>query len=448
MFYLCFTPMFYIMDGKTRIVGYDAGRITTGNPTKRKEDVTKNNKGTMNNYTTAVVYDRKKKANKDTEGLLEIRISANRKSYYISTGVRVLPKQWAGAVLHRADAETLNERLGAMVRKVAEEVTRCMADGEEIDVAAIKEHLFEVKNPQATEPDVLLNWIDGQIATLNVKDGTRQHFRVMQKRLEAFGRIRQWEDLTTEKIYEFDAWLHKLPKPQSKADIQAGRERECISSTSVHNYHKDLKSLLSRAVKMGKIEQNPYDRLRGEFKKCESESTEFLTEEEMKALESLHPLAGTQMAMARDLFVFQMYTGLSYSDTQAFDIKNYKQVKGKWVNVGERIKTGVAYVSQLLPPVVEILERYNWQTPKVNNTKYNACLKVIQQALGFTSKLHSHLARHTFATWMLANGVPLEHVSKMVGHTNIRQTQRYAKVMATAVYDDFDRVAKKMEDNE
>lgn len=399
----------------------------------------------MNNYTTAVVYDRKKKANKDTEGLLEIRISANRKSYYISTGVRVLPKQWAGTVLHRADAETLNDRLGTMVRKVSEEVTRCMGEGREIDVTAIKEKLFEVKNPLTTEPDVLLNWIDAQIAALNVKDGTRQHFRVMQKRLESFGRIRQWEDLTIENIYEWDSWLHKLPKPQSKADVQAGRERECISSASVHNYHKDLKSLLSRAVKMGKIDQNPYDRLRGEFKKCENESTKYMTEEEMKALESLHPLPGTQMAMARDLFVFQMYTGLSYSDSQAFDINDYKQVNGKWVNVGERIKTGVAYVSQLLPPVVEILERYNWQTPKINNTQYNASLKVIQQALGFTSKLHSHLARHTFATWMLANGVPLEHVSKMVGHSNIRQTQRYAKVLPKAVYDDFEKVAAKME---
>lgn len=399
----------------------------------------------MNNYTTAVVFDRKKKANKDTEGLLEIRISANRKSYYISTGVRVLPKQWAGTVLHRADAETLNDRLGTMVRKVSEEVTRCMGDGREIDVTAIKEKLFEVKNPRTTEPDVLLNWIDAQIAALNVKDGTRQHFRVMQNRLEKFGRIRQWEDLTIENIYDWDAWLHKLPKPQSKADVQANAKPKPITAQTVHNYHKDLKSLLSRAVKMGKIDQNPYDRLRGEFKKCENESTEFLTDEEMKALESLHPLPGTQMAMARDLFVFQMFTGLSYSDSQAFEIADYKQVNGKWVNVGERIKTGVAYVSQLLPPVVEILERYNWQTPKINNTKYNVCLKVIQQALGFTSKLHSHLARHTFATWMLANGVPLDHVSKMVGHTNIRQTQRYAKLQTQAVYDDFEKVAAKME---
>ena len=398
----------------------------------------------MNNYTTAVIFDRKKKANKDTEGLLEIRITGNRKSYWISTGVHVYPKQWAGVVLHRADAETLNERLGVMVRKVSEEVTRCMAEGREIDVTAIKEKLFEVKNPHAAEPDVLLNWIDTQIKDLNVKDGTRRHFRVMQKRLEAFGRIRQWEDLTIENIYEWDAWLHKLSKPQSKADVQANTKLKPITSATVHNYHKDLKSLLSRAVKMGKMEINPYDRLRGEFKKCENESTEFLTEEEMKALESLRPLPGTQMAMARDLFVFQMYTGLSYSDSQAFNIKDYKQVGGKWVNVGERIKTGVAYVSQLLPPVVEILERYNWQTPKINNTQYNVSLKIIQQALGFTSKLHSHLARHTFATWMLANGVPLEHVSKMVGHSNIRQTQRYAKVMPTAIYEDFERVSTKL----
>ncbi|MEE1147112.1 MAG: Arm DNA-binding domain-containing protein, partial [Bacteroidaceae bacterium] len=118
----------------------------------------------MNNYTTAVIFDRKKKANKDTEGLLEIRISANRKSYYISTGVKVLPKQWAGTVLHRADAETLNDRLGTMVRKVSEEVTACMAEGRELNVSAIKEKLFEVKNLRATEPDMLLNWIDAQIA--------------------------------------------------------------------------------------------------------------------------------------------------------------------------------------------------------------------------------------------------------------------------------------------
>lgn len=399
----------------------------------------------MSNYTTAVVFDRKKKANKETEGLLEIRVTAGRKSYYISTGVRVFPKEWAGTVIRRADADTLNDRLGTLVRRVSEEVTLCTKEQREIDIQAVREKVLGIRKPVKVTPDAFLNWVDEQVGLINVKEGTRQHYRVMQKRLEEFGRIRQWEDLCTEVIYEWDAWLHALTKPQSKADVQAGREPERVGSNTVHNYHKDLKSLLARAVRMGKLEWNPYDRLRGEFKKCEAESTEFLTEDEMRAILSLHPLPGTRMAMARDLFVFQMYTGLSYSDAQAFDINDYRQVNGRWVNVGERIKTGVSYVSQLLPPVIDVLERNGWRAPKMDNAKYNACLKDIQKVLGFTSKLHSHLARHTFATWMLGQGVPLEHVSKMVGHTNIRQTQRYAKVMPTAIYDDFERVYSKME---
>jgi integrase len=398
----------------------------------------------MNNYTTAVIFDRKKKSNRDTEGLLEIRISASRKSYYISTGVKVLPKQWAGIVINRYDAETLNERLGTMVRCVSEEVTRCISEKKEIDLTSIKEKIFEVKNPNAS--DKLLNWIDEQIAVLNVKKGTRAHYRVMQRRLEEFGQIKQWEDVTPENIYAFDAWLHRLLKPQSKADIQAGREQECITDVAVYNYHRDLKSLLSRAVKMGKIDHNPYGPLRGEFKRKYNESTEFLTEEEIAAIESLRPMPGTQMATARDLFIFQIYTGLSYSDTQAFDIKDYKKVNGKWVNIGERIKTGVPYVSQLLPPVVDVLERYGWQAPKMINQTYNQCLKDIQHTLGISTRLHSHLGRHTFATWMHLNGSPIEHVAKMLGHRNIQQTMRYAKVVPTQIYEDFDKFEKKMKE--
>jgi site-specific recombinase XerD len=74
---------------------------------------------------------------------------------------------------------------------------------------------------------------------------------------------------------------------------------------------------------------------------------------------------------------------------------------------------------------------------------YNRCLKDIGKALGFRKSLHSHLARHTFATWALRNGVPIEYVSKMLGHTNIKQTQRYAKVMPLDVFREFDKLAEK-----
>jgi integrase len=197
-------------------------------------------------------------------------------------------------------------------------------------------------------------------------------------------------------------------------------------------------------VKFGIIDANPYDRLKGEFRKGINDNVEYLTEEEIKAIESLQPMEGTQMAMARDLFVFQMYTGLSYADTQVFDIADYRYIDGVWTNRGERVKTGVAYVSDLLPQAVEVLERYGMQAPKVGNVQYNQSLKVIQQALGIRTRLHSHLARHTFATRALKMGVKIENVSAMLGHTNITQTQRYAKVLAESVHDDFELLRQKL----
>jgi integrase len=164
----------------------------------------------------------------------------------------------------------------------------------------------------------------------------------------------------------------------------------------------------------------------------------------MNAVMSLHPIEGTLMAAARDLFVFQMFTGMGYSDTQKFDLRDYKKVNGKWINTGNRVKTGEAYIAHLLPPVVEVLERYGMQTPKINNADYNHALKAIQYAAGITTRLHSHLGRHSFATYMLSNDVPIQNVQQMLGHKDIRQTQRYAKVLAEDVHENFDEIEEKM----
>jgi site-specific recombinase XerD len=94
--------------------------------------------------------------------------------------------------------------------------------------------------------------------------------------------------------------------------------------------------------------------------------------------------------------------------------------------------------------VVDVLEKYGWSVPKMNNQKYNLMLKAIGMCIGI-ERLHSHMGRHTFGTWMLSQGAKIENVSRMMGHTNITQTQRYAKVQAKEVYDDYDMVAEKME---
>ena len=399
--------------------------------------------------TKKLVFDHRGRTKEKNEGPIELRVTANSKPYYINTGVRVRSDQFNGErVVNHRDARLLNERLKDVVLKIETAVNECIRNGLTIDVAQIKRQAYNVEEKAKHNETAMIEWIDEQIPLLNIKDGTRERYCVTARRMREYGGLMRWDDLTVENIYKWDSWLHKIKKPVSNGDVQAGRDGMYIGEAAVYNYHRTLRSLLSRAVKLGVIESNVYDRVRGEFRKGIKENVEYLTEDEIAAIESLHPMDGTQMAMARDLFVFQLYTGLSYSDAQAFDIRDYKKVDGKWVNVGERIKTGVSYVSVLLPQAVDVLERYGMQVPKVNNIQYNASLKVIQQALGIRTKLHSHLARHTFATRALRLGAKIENVSRMLGHTNITQTQRYAKVLAQSVHDDFELINEKLNSNE
>ena len=396
---------------------------------------------------TSIVFDHRGRTKAGSEGPIEFRFTHARKPYYINTGIKVLGRQLRdGRIINRADADILQERLEAVVSRYEQAVTECIKRNRPINVAEIRRMAFNIECPTEAST-AMLDWLTKQVPKLNISAGTRRRYDVLLRRLEQFDKLKSWDDLTVENLYEFDAWLHQITKAQSNGDKQAKDEPQKIGDSAVYNYHRTLKSLLNRAVKMNIIASNPYERLKGEFSRGVKESVEYLTEEEIAAVESLHPMKGTQVAMARDLFVFQLYTGLSYSDAQAFDISEYKHINGRWINTGERIKTGVPYVSQLLPQAVEVLERYNWQVPQINNMQYNASLKDIQKALGIRTRLHSHLARHTFATRMLAMGVKIENVSRMLGHSNITMTQRYAKVLAESVHEDFDMIAKKLTQN-
>jgi site-specific recombinase XerD len=382
--------------------------------------------------TTKLIFDRKKQAKKDGTGTIEVRVISDRRAYYISTGVRIREREWrAGMIINRPDAQSLNERIAIICQIIDTEVNRCIEANLAINTENLKNKVWSVKDTMSNEPS-FLDWLDHQTEILNLSAGTIKHYVTLHTRLTEYGKIKRWGDLTTENISEFDAWLHKRKLSNGEA----------ITDAAVYKYHKCLKAILNRAVTFDKIDRNPYDRLK--FRRGESESIEYLTEEEMKAIENLKVPKGTQIETARDLFIFQMFTGLSYSDTQAFDFSQYKKVKGKWINIGERVKTGVAYVSSLLPPAVSVLEKYGWQVPKIDNADYNHLLKVIGTMADIPTKMHTHLARHTFATYMLRQGVKVENLQRMLGHKNIRQTMRYAKVLAESVHEDFDMVAAKM----
>ena len=387
-------------------------------------------------FSTSIIYDRKKLAEGDKEGTLEVRITVDRKSYYINTGVHVMRKHWAGAVVKRPDADALNNRLGIFVRRVNEKVNEFIEAQRPIDIEAIRTYIYTGSSANV-DKNGLIVWIEKEIPMLNVSDGTRKHYWLLLDRLKVYGKLKTWTDLTVENIYEWDAWLHQMANVNSKDD------QGTLSNGTIHNYHKHLKAMLHRALDFGIIETTPYARLVGKFERGEDENVEYLTEDEMQLILDTHPVPGTQMETVRDLFVIQMFTGLAYSDVQALDIRNYHKEGDAWVSNGKRIKTGVPFVSQLLPPVVEVLERHGWQVPQIPNQKYNAQLKTFGNVIGIGG-LHSHLARHTFATYMLSNDVKLQNVMRMMGHKKIQQTLRYAKVIAKDVQDDYGMIAEKL----
>lgn len=424
-------------------------------------------------YSISLIFDHHRRTPKGDEGPVEVRVTINRKPIYIQTGVRVREDRLIGNAVHDVpivcrdgkermtqDADLLNERLTTIVGLIEKEVNRCLEERRPLDVATIRKNIWSM-SPENKESDndvpTLITWIKETASEADITKATKKRYTTLTNCLEDFGKILRWEDLTIDNIYAWDVWLRQKPVPLTENQKVKGITEQTMKQSAVYNYHKLLKAMLNRALKFGKINVNPYDRMKGVFKKGSRDVVEYLTEEQMKKIMEITPVSGSQVETARDLFVFQMFTGLSYIDTQQFDIGAYRKVKGRddvtgerterWEYTGQRIKTGVPYVSQLLPPVVEVLEKHGWKVPRMNNQRYNQMLKCIGMVIGIPN-LHSHMGRHTFATWMLSQGVKIENVSRMLGHTNIVQTQRYAQVLAKDVHDEYDMVARKMKSKE
>ena len=162
------------------------------------------------------------------------------------------------------------------------------------------------------------------------------------------------------------------------------------------------------------------------------------------------------MQHVRDIFVFCCYTGLSYADVTKLSRDNIEVgIDNRfWIKI-RRQKTNTLSSIPILPKALEILESYrNYPTcesnglmlPILSNQKMNSYLKEIADLCGITKELTFHIARHTFATTItLSNGVPIETVSKMLGHLDIRTTQHYAKLLDNRISKDMENLIAKLE---
>lgn len=217
-----------------------------------------------------------------------------------------------------------------------------------------------------------------------------------------------------------------------------------LHSNTVHKYIKNIKTVLNMSVGLDWISSNPFNNFRCSYI---APKREVLTQEEVNKIR-FKKIDIKRLAEVRDVFIFCCYTGFAYSDIYNFEHDAItKGIDGEFWLATERQKTGVKESVPLLPVALEIIEKYrdhnycinkNRLLPVNSNQRYNGYLKEIADICGIKKKITSHIARHTFATTVtLSNGVPIETVSSMLGHSSIRTTQIYAKVLESKVSEDM-----------
>ena len=201
-----------------------------------------------------------------------------------------------------------------------------------------------------------------------------------------------------------------------------------------------FKKITNFCINNNYITNDPFAGFKISFKKS---NRVYINKQELHTLKNI--TLNDSLSKVRDIFLFACYTGLSYIDLYNLSLKNIR--KGydnlQWVYV-KRHKTNIPSNIPILPPAFSILKKYKKQKninrifPMISNQKMNKALKEIAHLCNFNKKLTFHSARHTFATTVtLTNGVPIETVSKMLGHNNIKTTQLYARVIDSKISSDM-----------
>jgi integrase len=201
------------------------------------------------------------------------------------------------------------------------------------------------------------------------------------------------------------------------------KDKVGVNTTLTHIKH--VRRAVLYAVENEWISKYPFSSYKAKWKTVDRG---YLTREQLERLCNwTTPIR--RLSQVKDVFVFQCFTGVSYSDlaNMVFDEK-------KETISGIRNKTGHKYIVPILPQARDILEYYNYKLPVVSNQKMNAYLQEIAGILGIEEHLTTHLARHTFATtFLLENQIPLEVVAKILGHNSVRSTEIYGRVLKSQV---------------
>ena len=377
-----------------------------------------------------IVYNRKRKLNKEGKALLQLQVCLQRKQRFFSIGIYLIPKQWDESkrqIKNHPNQIRLNKQIRDLISGL---------EDFEIKVGEEKKNFSFIHVENYLSGDVDMEFIEFCKNELELdtskKYSTYRAIKSKLNTLETFGVLQSFNDIDYTNIDKLDNWLR----------------RKGLSDATVFKYHSTLKQFINIAIRKDifAVQNNPYLKFKPKLPK--TAKRRFLDKAQIKRLKEKE-FTTTRLAEIRDVFLFSIYTGLAYADIATLRAKDmYIDDNGdRWI-WREREKTANEYKVPLLPQAVEILNRYDLGKrllPVKTNQKTNEYLKEIATLCEIEENLTFHMARHTFATTIkLSNNVPIETVSKMLGHSDLKTTQIYAKVVDEKMKRDMDALRQKM----
>jgi site-specific recombinase XerD len=395
----------------------------------------------MNTSVSILFYIKRAKANNLGVCPIYTRVTVNAKRFEFSTNKYINPEKWSSEGNKvkgtSEEARSINNHLDYLKNQVLEAEKKLFKKDISITSENLKNELFGLSETKRMLVPIFQDH-NNKIKELVGKEyapGTLQRYKTSLSHTVDFLKWKyNMDDIDINRIdYAFIA----------DYEFYLRSVRNCANNTTVKyikNFHKIIKICLDNDWMI----KNPFSNYKAKLKEVERE---YLSEDEIQSLINKE-FTIDRLSLVRDIFVFSCFTGLAYVDVKNLTTNNinYGIDGGKWIFT-HRQKTESASKIPLLPIPEMIVEKYknhpqcsnqNKLLPILTNQRMNSYLKEIAAACNINKELTFHIARHTFATTVtLTNGVPIESVSKMLGHKNLKTTQHYAKVLDRKVSEDM-----------
>lgn len=377
-----------------------------------------------------LVYNRKKQLNKQGTALVQVEASLNQRKVYFKTNIYLRPEYWdkrTAQVCNHPQADDLNSMLFEFVLHLQGIELALWKRGVPVTLSLLKDAMRKNHPVNVTFPVFAKEYVTHS----DRRESTKENLYTTITVLQEFRPGLDFKDITYTFLKDFEVYL---------------REKGNGINT-VAKHLRQLRTLVNEAINQGYIHADAYPFRKFKIKQ-EKGRHEFLTPDELKKLENLE-VSDRKLRHVLDAFLFCCYVGLRYSDFCQLTPANFIRVNGKrWLHF-KSIKTGI----ELRLPLhllfegkaLAILDKYNIAefASLGSNSEVNKCLAQITMIARIKKHITYHTARHTCATLLIHQGVPITTVQRLLGHTSVKTTEIYSEILSSTILRDLKAVKRK-----